>query len=272
MGVSNLCESNVYLSKSGQEELLMERVDRIVPAEDGSIFLENVFGERRVIRARIVEMELVRHRILLEEIPEAAGAEHIKEIWLEPATDHGHFHAGEEVILRVLKGYNMKPGDGCSQDGIEGFVVTDGVSRQVPVQEHHGSMEINLGQEADGLLQVYVVEKGDHELYGKVVLEIGHHHHHGLQALGLPLEIIPAGYSHARMGENYEFQVLSSGEPVAGAEVRVTYANTHHRDYPHRIKTDEEGRGRVFLTARGNYLFSVTHKNVTSTFTLVKSF
>ncbi|MGI6548497.1 MAG: CooT family nickel-binding protein [Syntrophomonadales bacterium] len=267
-----MCESNVYLSKAGQEELLMERVDRIVPGEDGSIFLESVFGERRVIKARIVEMELVRHRILLEEIPEVSGVEHIKEIWLEPATDHGHFHAGEEVILRVLKGYNMKSEGGFSRDDLEAFVVNDGVTRQFPVQEHHGSTEINLGKEADGLLQIYAKQSGDHELYGKVVLEIGHHHHHGLQAIGLPLEIIPAGYSHARMGENYEFQVLSWGEPVAGAEVRVTYANTHHREYPHRIKTDEEGRGRIFLTARGNYLFSVTHKNTTSTFTLVKSF
>ncbi|NLW44283.1 MAG: CooT family nickel-binding protein [Syntrophomonadaceae bacterium] len=267
-----MCESNVYLNRAGREELLMERVDRIIPAEDGSIFLESVFGERRVVKARIVEMELVRHRIVLEETPEAMVAERIQEIWLEPATDHGHFHEGEEVILRVFKGYNMKPGDGFSRDGLEAFAVAEGVKRAVPVQERQGSLEINLGQEADGLLQVYVRQQGEHELYGKVVLEIGHHHHHGLQPLGLPLEIVPAGYSHARLGENYEFQVLAAGEPVAGLEVKATYAGTHHRDYPHRLRTDDNGRARIFLTARGNYLFSVTHKNITSTFTLVKSY
>ena len=55
-------------------------------------------------------------------------------------------------------------------------------------------------------------------------------------------------------------------------EVKATYAGTHHREHPHRLRTDDNGRARIFLTARGNYLFSVTHNNVTSTFTLVKSF
>ncbi len=267
-----MCESNVYLSRGGQEELLMESVDRIIPAEDGSIFLESIFGERKVIKARIKEMELVHHRIILEEIQNIAASERSQEIWLEPTTDHGHFHAGEEVRLKVAKGYNMKPADGNAFSHLQAFVANEGAVNEVHIHEHHENMEINLGQEADGLLQVYAKENSSRELYAKVIMEIGHHHHHGLQPLGLPLEIVPSDYSHARMGESYEIQVMKKGHPLAGAEVKVTYASTHNREYPHRLSTNEEGRAKIFLTARGNYLFSVSDENITSTFTLVKSF
>lgn len=267
-----MCESNVYLNRGGQEELLMESVDRIIPAEDGSIFLESIFGERKVVKARIREMELVHHRIILEEIQTLAETERSQEIWMEPTTDHGHFHAGEEVCLKLSKGYNMKPDDKASLSSIQAFVVNEGKTNEASVHEHHGQMEINLGQEADGLLQIYARESGEKELYAKVVMEIGHHHHHGLQPLGLPLEIVPSDYSHGRMGESYEIQVLKAGQPLAGAEVKVTYSSTHNRDYPHRLKTDDEGRAKLFLTAKGNYLFSVTDAGICSTFTLVKSF
>jgi len=267
-----MCESNVYIDRGGQQELLMESVDRIIPAEDGSIFLENIFGERKVIKARIREMELVHHRIILEEIQNTVAAERGQEIWLEPTTVHGHFHAGEEVSLQLNKGYNMKADANSSYANMQAFVANEGLVSEVPIGDHHGAREINLGQEADGLLQIYVKETGDRELYSKVVMEIGHHHHHGLQPLGLPLEIVPTDYSHARMGESYEIQVLQDGQSLAGVEVKVTYASTHNHDYPHRLKTNEYGRAKIFLTAQGNYLFSVTAQNIISTFTLVKSF
>jgi uncharacterized GH25 family protein len=90
--------------------------------------------------------------------------------------------------------------------------------------------------------------------------------------VGLPLEIVPGDYSHARLGENYELRVLKAGQPLAGVEVKVTYSSTQNKEYPHRLTTDEEGRARIFLTARGNYLFSVRDENTISTFTLIKSF
>ncbi len=267
-----MCESNVYIDRAGQEELLMESVDRIIPAEDGSIFMENIFGERKVVKARIKEMELVHHRIILEEIDRPEVLERNQEIWLEPDTDHGHFHAGEEVVLKLSKGYNMKPDQGADYSAMEAFAVNEGAADPIHIHDHHDSKEINLGQEADGLLQIYVHEHGIRELYAKVVMEIGHHHHHGLQPLGLPLEIVPSDYSHARMGESYEIQVLQNGQPLAGAEVKVTYASTRSKDYPHHLTTSEDGRTKIFLSARGNYLFSVATQNITSTFTLVKSF
>lgn len=63
-----MCESNVYLFDSEHgEDLFLEKVDKIIPQED-ELYLENVFGERKTIKARIKEMTLVEHRIILEKI------------------------------------------------------------------------------------------------------------------------------------------------------------------------------------------------------------
>jgi predicted RNA-binding protein len=266
-----MCEANVYIIHGGHEELLMESVDRIVPGEDDHIFLENVFGERRVIKARIKEMELVHHRIILEAIREVSTSKHL-ELWLEPNTNHGHFHPGEEVSLKLNKGYNMGIDSEAGFSSPQAFVINEGVKKEAEIHDHHGSMNIILDQQIEGLVQVYVREHGERELFAVTLIEVGHHHHHGMKPAGLPLEIVPCDNSHARLGENYEIRVLKAGQPLAGAEVRVTYSSTQSHDYPHHLTTDEEGRAKLFLTARGNYLFSVSDDNTISTFTLIKSF
>ena len=60
-----MCEANAYILKNGAEELLLESVDKIIPQEDG-ILLENIFGQQKLVKARIKEMALVSHRIILE--------------------------------------------------------------------------------------------------------------------------------------------------------------------------------------------------------------
>lgn len=62
-----MCESNAYLLKDGQEELLLESVDKLIPDGD-TIILENIFGQRKMVKARIKEMALVDHRIVLEQL------------------------------------------------------------------------------------------------------------------------------------------------------------------------------------------------------------
>lgn len=62
-----MCEANVYLlNKEGKEMLILESVDKVVPCEEG-ILLENIFSQRKTVKAKIKEMALVDHRILLEE-------------------------------------------------------------------------------------------------------------------------------------------------------------------------------------------------------------
>ncbi|MCL2335952.1 MAG: CooT family nickel-binding protein [Firmicutes bacterium] len=60
-----MCEANAYLRKDGKDEILMEMVDKVVPQEDG-IVLEDIFGRRKVVKARIAELALVEHKIILE--------------------------------------------------------------------------------------------------------------------------------------------------------------------------------------------------------------
>lgn len=62
-----MCEANVYLiDKEGNEQLILEAVDKVLPV-DGMIQLENIFSQRKSVKARIKEMALVEHRIVLEE-------------------------------------------------------------------------------------------------------------------------------------------------------------------------------------------------------------
>ena len=61
-----MCEANAYLVRDGEEELIMNSVD-IVRPEDGCIYIQDVFGEQRWVKAHIKEMNLVEHRIVFEE-------------------------------------------------------------------------------------------------------------------------------------------------------------------------------------------------------------
>ncbi len=61
-----MCEANAYLRQDGKEEIFMEMVDKVIPEADG-IVLEDIFGRRKVVKARIAELALVDHRIILEQ-------------------------------------------------------------------------------------------------------------------------------------------------------------------------------------------------------------
>jgi len=60
-----MCEANAYLSKGGKEELILEDITLLRPEGD-ELFLENMFGEQKRIKARIKEMNLTTHRVILE--------------------------------------------------------------------------------------------------------------------------------------------------------------------------------------------------------------
>ncbi len=61
-----MCEANVYLiDENGEEKLLLDAVDKIIPEED-NLVMENIFGQRKTVKAKIKEMQLVEHRIVLQ--------------------------------------------------------------------------------------------------------------------------------------------------------------------------------------------------------------
>ena len=61
-----MCEANAYLVRQGKEELVLEDISILRPEADG-LYLQNIFGEQKRVRARIKELNLVDHRIILEE-------------------------------------------------------------------------------------------------------------------------------------------------------------------------------------------------------------
>jgi predicted RNA-binding protein len=61
-----MCEANAYLLKEGKEELILEDISILRPEKD-ELYLQNIFGEQKRIKARIKEMNLIDHRIVLEE-------------------------------------------------------------------------------------------------------------------------------------------------------------------------------------------------------------
>lgn len=61
-----MCEANVYLlDEKGDEKLFLEAVDKIIPVGN-ELCLEDIFNKRKYIKAKIKEMALVDHRIVLE--------------------------------------------------------------------------------------------------------------------------------------------------------------------------------------------------------------
>ena len=63
-----MCEANAYLVTGETEDLIMESVDTVLP-EGESLRLTNIFGEQKILRARIFALSLVDHRILLTPVP-----------------------------------------------------------------------------------------------------------------------------------------------------------------------------------------------------------
>lgn len=61
-----MCEANAYLLKEGKEELLMEGLDVLRP-EGRMLYLRNIYGEQKKINGTIREMNLVNHRVVIEQ-------------------------------------------------------------------------------------------------------------------------------------------------------------------------------------------------------------
>ena len=62
-----MCEAAAYMSRNGEEELILEAVDLIEPEEPGGFRLVSMFGEQKSIQARIKTINLVSHRVVFEE-------------------------------------------------------------------------------------------------------------------------------------------------------------------------------------------------------------
>lgn len=60
-----MCESKAYLWDGEKEELFLESVETI-ETKDDKLHLRNIFGEEKIIPARIKRISLLEHKIILE--------------------------------------------------------------------------------------------------------------------------------------------------------------------------------------------------------------
>jgi predicted RNA-binding protein len=61
-----MCEATAYIIRDGKEELVLDSVDLLEP-DNGNIRMVNIFGEQKILPAKIKRLSLVDHKIILEE-------------------------------------------------------------------------------------------------------------------------------------------------------------------------------------------------------------
>ncbi|NOY45882.1 MAG: CooT family nickel-binding protein [Deltaproteobacteria bacterium] len=61
-----MCESNAFLVRGDEEELVLEEVTFMEPVE-GGYRLRNLFGEETVVSGRLQEVNLIKHKIVFRD-------------------------------------------------------------------------------------------------------------------------------------------------------------------------------------------------------------
>jgi predicted RNA-binding protein len=62
-----MCESNAYIVRDGKEELVFKDVASLEPQGE-NLLLKGVLGDATEVKARLIKMDFMEHKILLEEI------------------------------------------------------------------------------------------------------------------------------------------------------------------------------------------------------------
>lgn len=65
-----MCQTVAYVIEEGREVEVLQDVVTVVPLED-AIRMVNLFGEEKVVRGRIKQIDLLTHRILIQPGPAA---------------------------------------------------------------------------------------------------------------------------------------------------------------------------------------------------------
>ena len=61
-----MCEANAYLIEDNETKLIMEAVETVEPEGDG-IKLVSIFGDQKIINARIHSLSLVDNKVFFKE-------------------------------------------------------------------------------------------------------------------------------------------------------------------------------------------------------------
>jgi predicted RNA-binding protein len=61
-----MCEASAFFFRDGQEELVLESVDEVLPEGERQFRLVNIFGDQKIVKGRLKAMNLVNHKIVFE--------------------------------------------------------------------------------------------------------------------------------------------------------------------------------------------------------------
>jgi len=62
-----MCEANAFIAKDGREERLLESVDTVEISDD-EVKLINIFGEQKIIKAKLKLYDNTQGKIVFEQI------------------------------------------------------------------------------------------------------------------------------------------------------------------------------------------------------------
>ena len=65
-----MCQTVAYVVEDGKELPVLQDVVSVVPVED-AVRMVNLFGEEKMVRGRIKQIDLLAHRILIQAAPAA---------------------------------------------------------------------------------------------------------------------------------------------------------------------------------------------------------
>ena len=60
-----MCEANVFYREGDELKKLMEAAF-IISKENDKIFFQNIFGEQEFVKGKIIELDLIKHQIIIE--------------------------------------------------------------------------------------------------------------------------------------------------------------------------------------------------------------
>lgn len=61
-----MCEANVYMKKGDEEQKVLEDVEILRP-EGEYLFLANIHGEQKRVKAKILSIDFTEHKVILFE-------------------------------------------------------------------------------------------------------------------------------------------------------------------------------------------------------------
>ncbi len=62
-----MCQARVYGQREGHEQLIMEDV-ALIEVDGDVCTMATLFGEEKRVKGRIVRIDLLKHRVVLEEV------------------------------------------------------------------------------------------------------------------------------------------------------------------------------------------------------------